>query len=216
MPLYFEVLRAALTWALDPGHSQADFSVYGRKIRAALATTNSIAADVKIELAGYLAHYPDPDALVRALRRLWHTEIMLVRSVSAPLPAAVLTALRPALERLVATVDEVLACCTPAKARTGEIPDTQAMESAIAALEGDLADLRKAGSLRPLAMDDFARLMTFDFALGQLRDNLRDLRERSRDLAELTGSRSALATAAPAEPVRSQQDVAGEEPLPWS
>jgi uncharacterized membrane protein YccC len=213
MPLYFEVLRAALTWALGPGHSQTDFSVYGRKIRAALATTNSLAADVKVELAGYLAHYPDPDALVRTLRRLWHTEIMLVRSVSSPLPAAVLSAVRLALERLIASVDEVLANCTPAKARSGEIPDTLAMESAVAALEADIADLRTTGSLRPLAMDDFARLMTFDFALGQLRDNLRDLRERGRDLAELTGSRSVLA-ALPVQEARPQPGTAGEEPLP--
>ena len=78
MPLYFEVLRAALTWALGTSYSPANVSVFGRKIRAALATTNSLAADVKVELAGYLAHYPDPDALVRTLRRLWHTEIMLV------------------------------------------------------------------------------------------------------------------------------------------
>ena len=58
IPLYFEVLRAALASALGAAHSQADFSVYGRKIRAALATTNSLAADVKVELAGYLAALP--------------------------------------------------------------------------------------------------------------------------------------------------------------
>jgi hypothetical protein len=212
MPLYFEVLRAALSWALGSSHSQADFPGYGRKIRAALATTNSIAADVKIELAGYLAHYPDPDALVRTLRRLWHTEIMLVRSVATPLPATVVTALRPALERLVAAVDDVLANCTPAKLRDGEIPDTLGLEAAAATVESDFADLRKAGSLRPLGMEDFARLMTFDFALGQLRENLRDLRERGRDLSELTGSRSAL-DAPPADEARSPSDMASEEPL---
>ena len=48
--------------------------------------------------------------------------------------------------------------------------------------------MRERGELRTLPLDDVLRLMTFDFALGQLRANLNDLAARNRDLANLSGT----------------------------
>jgi uncharacterized membrane protein YccC len=186
LALYFEALRIGLSAALKGQHE--DFSIIGGKIRAALATTNTLAAEAKVELAGYLARYPDSDALVRTLRRLWHTEIMLMRSASMPLPQPALAAIRPALERAVSAVTDLIAACSPSLARSGMVPDVEPVQRALAELENDLADFRAGGGLRALAMEDVARLMTFDFALGQLGANFADLRDRTRDLDEFSGS----------------------------
>jgi hypothetical protein len=48
--------------------------------------------------------------------------------------------------------------------------------------------MRTRGELRALSIDEIMRLMTFDFALGQLRSNLKDLADRAQDLAGLSGS----------------------------
>ena len=59
----------------------------------------------QLEVAGYLASRSDPDAVLRTLRRLWHTEIMLLRSVAQPLPAAAIAVMRPHLEALRGAVE---------------------------------------------------------------------------------------------------------------
>jgi uncharacterized membrane protein YccC len=182
LPLYYEALRQGLGAAL--GDKEDDFSIVGGKIRAALATSATLASQAKLELAGYLARYPDSDALMRTLRRLWHTEIMLLRAVASPLPAPALAAIRPQLEQALAAAAALTGCA----AKTETVPDMQALDSALRETEGALTGFRVRGGLRSLAMEDVARLMTFDFALGQLRSNFADLRERGRDLEEFAGS----------------------------
>jgi hypothetical protein len=48
--------------------------------------------------------------------------------------------------------------------------------------------MHERGELRALPLDDVLRLMTFDFALGQLRANLKDIAARSQDLEGLSGT----------------------------
>jgi hypothetical protein len=51
-----------------------------------------------------------------------------------------------------------------------------------------MEEMRARGETRDLPMDDIIRLMAFDFALGQLRLNLRDIAERTPELAAFAGS----------------------------
>jgi hypothetical protein len=70
----------------------------------AFAASDVLAKETRLEVAGFLADHPDRDAVVRALRRLWHTDIMLLRAVAEPLPASAIATLRPNLERLCAAI----------------------------------------------------------------------------------------------------------------
>lgn len=157
------------------------------RIRTAFARGEDLAKEAKMEVAGHLADSPDPDAVLRTLRRLWHTEIMLLRAVGLPLPEAVVKKLGPDVEALRAALTDIgKQLSSPETAFLA--PDLSAAETALAAIEQHIEEMRARGEMRPFPMDDIIRLMAFDFALGQLRLNLRDLAERAPELAAFDGA----------------------------
>lgn len=187
LPLLFGLLGDLIAAALGGKYDEVAVRATAEKIRAAFTASEELAREARLEVAGYLAEHADPEAVIRTLRRLWHTEIMLLRAVAAPLPAAAVEALRPDLERVhraVAALPERYAEASS----SGVPPDLTETEQAILALEQSLAQWRERGGLRALPMEDVIRLMAFDFALGQLRGNLRDLAGRSKDLASFSGA----------------------------
>ncbi len=185
--LLFKLLADLLRSVLDGRYDEDRVKITSAQIREALATSAALARETKRELAGHLADLPDPDAIVRTLRRLWHTEVMLLRAVSSPLADAPVAVLRPAIEQLRSAVAALPACYSET-ARANGPPDLAQVERGLNALEEQLATMRQTGALRTLAMDDVIRLMTFDFALAQLRANIEDLGERSSDLASFAGA----------------------------
>jgi len=96
------MIAEALASALGKPRNEKTIAEAGLKIRAAFAAGDDLAKETRLEVAGFLAEHPDPDAVLRALRRLWHTDIMLLRAVAEPLPAGAIGVLRPNLERLCA------------------------------------------------------------------------------------------------------------------
>ena len=183
----FEVARDTLSAAMGQPLDIEAMGAQGTRIRAAFAEGDTLAREARLEVAGYLADSPDPEAILRALRRLWHTEIMLLRAVAQPLPEKAVQILGPQIETLRAAIDDVakqLASPTTAYAA----PNLAEVESALAAIEHRMEEMRARGETRDLSMDDIIRLMAFDFALGQLRLNLRDIAERTPELAAFAGS----------------------------
>jgi len=183
----FEVARDTLSAAMGQPLDIEAMGAQGTRIRAAFAEGDTLAREARLEVAGYLADSPDPGAILRALRRLWHTEIMLLRAVAQPLPEKAVQILGPQIETLRAAIDDVakqLASPTTAYAA----PNLAEVESALAAIEHRMEEMRARGETRDLSMDDIIRLMAFDFALGQLRLNLRDIAERTPELAAFAGS----------------------------
>lgn len=187
LPMLFDVMAGALASALGEPRNQDSITASGAKIRAAFAAGDVLAKETRLEVAGFLANHPDPDAVLRALRRFWHTDIMLLRAVAEPLPAAAVTVLRPNLEKLLAAVDALRAQYAQADSAAAA-PDLSSVLDALSALELDIGQMREQGELRALPLEDVLRLMTFDFALGQLRANLKDIAARSHDLAGLSGT----------------------------
>jgi hypothetical protein len=107
--------------------------------------------------------------------------------VAQPLPAQAVAILGPSIEALRAAIDDVAKqLCTPTATYTP--PNLAEVESALAAIEHRMEVMRAKGETRDLSMDDVIRLMAFDFALGQLRLNLRDIAERAPELAAFAGS----------------------------
>ena len=186
LPMLFDAMAGALASALGKPRDQDSIAAWGAKIRAAFAAGDVLAKETRLEVAGFLADHPDPDAVLRALRRFWHTDIMLLRAVAEPLPAGAVAILRPNLENLLAAVDALRA--QYAQATSTAAPDLSAVMDVLSAIERDVAQMRERGELRALPLDDVLRLMTFDFALGQLRSNLKDIAARSQDLAGLSGT----------------------------
>ena len=183
----FEVARDTLAAAMGQPLDIEAMGAQGARIRAAFAEGDTLAREARLEVAGYLADSPDPEAILRALRRLWHTEIMLLRAVAQPLPAKAVQILGPQIETLRTAIDDVakqLSSPTTAYAA----PNLSEVESALAAIEHRMEEMRARGETRDLSMDDIIRLMAFDFALGQLRLNLRDIAERTPELAAFAGS----------------------------
>jgi len=187
LPMLFDVMAGALASALGKPRDQDAITASGAKIRAAFAAGDVLAKETRLEVAGFLADHPDPDAVLRALRRFWHTDIMLLRAAAEPLPADAVAVLRPNLEKLLAAVDALRAQYAQATSAAAA-PDLSVVLDALSAIERDVAQMRERGELRALPLDDVLRLMTFDFALGQLRANLKDITARSQDLEGLSGT----------------------------
>jgi uncharacterized membrane protein YccC len=178
-----EVLAAAVGEPLD----QAAVAAQAARVRAAFAAGDNLAKEARLEVAGYIADSPDPDAMLRTLRRLWHTEIMLLRAVGQPLPEPAVAGIGPAIKTLRTATDDVAKqLADPETAYTA--PNLSGVETALAEIEHQLEAMRARGEMRALPMDEVIRLMAFDFALGQLRLNLRDLAERTPELAAFAGS----------------------------
>lgn len=190
LPLYFELLSQLLEATLSGRYDQPSIIATNAKIRTAVGTNEALRAQVQTEVAGFLADAPDPEAFLTALRRLWHTELMLARSVSSPLPPPVLEALRPGIEELRDAVEALRTQAGKYAAdRKGNVRDTDDVQAAIAKLSASFTEMRGTDILRSLSMEDVMRVMTFDFALEQLRQNLKDLASRNKDLVKFAGSR---------------------------
>ena len=160
---------------------------YGAKIRSALGTGNKLAGDARLEVTGYVGDSPDPESILRALRRLWHTEIILLRATAQPLPARAIERLGPAIDELQEAAGEV-GKSLAASAGPYATPNLSAVETALAKIVQGMEEMRAKGEMREMPMDDVIRLLAFDFALGQLRLNLRDLADRETELAAFAGS----------------------------
>ncbi len=190
LPLYLQLASDLLTMALTGRYDAQAVTAASGKVRTAITTNADLSRQVQTEVAGYLADSPNPEALLTALRRLWHTELMLARCVSEPLPESVQPILREGLEEL---RDAVGVLRVELSETGGEAKDTTAdiaaVEAAVAKLGSAVASIRESDQLRTMPMDDAMRLMTLDFALEQLRQTLKDVANRRHELARLAGSR---------------------------
>jgi len=189
LPLYFGLLSDLLEAMLTGRYDQKAVLEINAKIRAAVATNDALSAQVQTEVAGFLADNPDPEALLTALRRLWHTELMLARAVSAPLPSTTLSKLRGGVEELREAVEGLRRQVDEFSAHKEHgAAHIESVQAAIAKLSASITAMRGTEELRRMPMDDAVRLMTFDFALEQLRQNLKDLANRSKDFTRFVGT----------------------------
>jgi uncharacterized membrane protein YccC len=188
LPLYFGMLDDLLGAALSGHYDTEGIARTNARIRTAVATNEALSRQVQTEVAGFLADNPDPEALLTALRRLWHTELMIARTVSVPLPADAIARLRPGLEDLRKAIEGLRDQVSTLQAsRGGSTKAIAQVEQSVARLSEEIAEMNDSGVLQHMPMDDVMRLMTFDFALEQLRQNVKDLAKRSYDFTRFVG-----------------------------
>jgi len=83
--LLAEVLRNTLA-RFDGSRDDEAFTHLHERIRASLAEAETAGAEAKHERSSHLTADPDPATLLRAIRRLRHTVILVARASTEPLP----------------------------------------------------------------------------------------------------------------------------------
>ena len=110
---------------------------------------------------------------------------MIGRAAIVPLPHALGSRLASPLAQVAATFADYLRSSGAALLARRAPPSLDAVESALAAYETDVAALRREGLTRNLSGDAAERLFAIGFALEQMHMNFKDL---GRCVAEWAGS----------------------------
>ena len=159
-------------------------------IEAAHARTRSATAKAEIaaeealrERASFLADGVDPLPICRTLRRLRHDLAILGRTMSAPLPDPVGGILLEPITDLSAAISDFLAGCAVAFTKRHVPLSLSGVDGAFAIQSQAVTMMRQQGLSRALADDELARIFGLEFALGQLRRDLGDIRERGAEFA---------------------------------
>jgi uncharacterized membrane protein YccC len=163
------------------------------RIRGAVEKIASTAPEVARERSSYLTDAPDPDPLVRTLRRLSHDLVMIARALSAPLPEPVRDRVAEPARHVAAAISAFLDETGTALARRGEPPPLDAVVAALAEYDAAMAALRRDRLIVPLPAEDAERVFGLAFALQQMRGHLEELGGRVQEMSTVRGRASAPA-----------------------
>jgi uncharacterized membrane protein YccC len=147
-------------------------------IRARSARLEAVAEEAGQERRSRLTEAPDPEPLLRTLRRIRHDLVMIGRAVSAPLPEPVRARLAPPLARVAAAACDFLRGTGEALTAGREPPALDAAPAALASYAGAMEAMRHDHATLDLSGDAAARIFALGFGLEQLGQNFADLRER--------------------------------------
>lgn len=153
-----------------------------KRIRKLLRRADAQLDEARRERRGAVPDHLDPAPIVRTIRRLWHSEIILVRTAESGLPAPIQAVLGAALDQATTAARKrmtALAAALEAKAAPG---DGTALDQAVAALQGSVDALRGPGG-DGLDGREFGQAFAIAFTFAQIRDNLADLADRLREQA---------------------------------
>ena len=154
------------------------------RIRAAVERAAAAADEAERERRSYITDAPDPDPLVRTLRRLSHDLVIVARALTAPLPEIAAARLAQPVAGIAAALSGALAGIGAALASRSAPPDLTAAVEALASFEAELAALRRDGVTRALPEEEVGRLFGLAFGFEQIDRNLGELASRVRDLAD--------------------------------
>jgi hypothetical protein len=147
------------------------------RVGNAIAQLDVIYAEVKRERMTQFAHEPDPGPLLRTLLRLRHDLVIVGRAAVVPLPESLQPRLGPPLRRFVQAAVNFLHASAAALIGRGTPPPLDVAEAAFDAYAAEIAAIRREGLTRALPGDALERLFTLGFALEQLQQHFRDLRQ---------------------------------------
>ncbi|HJU20063.1 MAG TPA: FUSC family protein [Stellaceae bacterium] len=152
------------------------------RIRGAIERADGIAREAVRERASRMTSAPDPDPLVRTLRRVSHDLVMIARVRGAALSGPVCTVLAPPAAGVSAAVQGLIAEMDAALAGTGEPPSADAVREAVQQYDAAMVTVRREGLTRALPGEAAEQVFGLAFVLEQLG---RDLRELSDRIAEV-------------------------------
>lgn len=154
------------------------------RIRAAVERAAAIADEADRERRRYITEAPDPDPLVRTLRRLSHDLVIIARALSAKLPDAVAARLATPAAAIAAALSAALTDIGAALAGRAAPPDLGPVEQALAAFAAGIAALRRDGVTRDLPEETVERIFGLAFGFEQFGRNLAELAGRVQELTK--------------------------------
>ncbi len=157
-------------------------------IGQAMVQLQAVGAEADRELSAHLAFGPNTAPYLRTLLRLRHDIVMIGRAAIVPLPHALGSRLASPLAQVAATFADYLRSSGAALLARRAPPSLDAVESALAAYETDVAALRREGLTRNLSGDAAERLFAIGFALEQMHMNFKDLGRCVAEWAESPNS----------------------------
>jgi uncharacterized membrane protein YccC len=176
-----KLLLGAATAPLDPAAVQ---ELHDR-IRAAVERAAAAAGEVDRERRSYITAAPDPDPLVRTLRRLSHDLIIIARALlPAPLTETAATRLAQPVATIAAALAAAFTQIGAALASRSDPPDLAAVAQALAGFEAELSALRRDGVTRALPEEAVERIFGLAFGFEQIGRNLAELAGRVRELVD--------------------------------
>lgn len=137
--------------------------------------------EAKRERASLLSGAPDPEPILRTLRRLRADIIMLGRATMGPFPGAYHGRLAPALTEALETFVVYFTTLGRALEMRDAPPPMTEIERALARYARELNDVREQGLTRGLSGDVVGRTFAVGFALEQMKTNLNDLASRTAE-----------------------------------
>jgi uncharacterized membrane protein YccC len=152
------------------------------RIRAAVERAAAAAAEADRERRSYITEAPDPDPLVRTLRRLSHDLVFVARALISPLPAPAATRLAQPAAAVATALAAAFTAIGEALARRSEPPDLASVSTARTTFEAELAAMRRDGVTRDLPEEGVERIFGLAFGFEQMCRNLDELAGRARDL----------------------------------
>jgi uncharacterized membrane protein YccC len=154
------------------------------RIRSMVERAATAAEEADRERRSYITEAPDPDPLVRTLRRLSHDLVIIARALTSPLPEPAGTRLVPPAAAIAAALSAALTETGAALASRSAAPDLDPVEQALTSFEAELAALRRNGVTRDLPADSVERIFGLAFGLEQIGRNLGELAGRVQELAD--------------------------------
>ncbi|HXC29953.1 MAG TPA: FUSC family protein [Stellaceae bacterium] len=153
------------------------------RIRAAVEAANTTASEAARERRSYMSDAPDPEPLVRTLRRISHDLVIIGRTLPTPLPEPVRDRLAEAASGLGAACAATMTGLRAALRAGAAPPPAGSIDAAFAGYAEAMSGLRKDGLTRALPDADIERVFGLYFGLEELRRNLDELTAR---VAEMT------------------------------
>jgi len=143
-------------------------------IRSALTQAEAAGDDATRERATYLSAGPDPQSMLRTLRRVKNDLSAIGRTAGEPLTEST--------SSLMAAIAAILHAIGNAIANHKVPPSLEPVDSEFAKYAATVAETRRKGLTREMSDEALARLFGQAFALEQLHQNLKDLAERTSEL----------------------------------
>jgi uncharacterized membrane protein YccC len=175
-----ELLLGGGTEPPDPAAVQALHD----RIRMTIERAAAIADEAARERRSYITDAPDPEPLVRTLRRLSHDLVIIARALTRPLPEPAAARLASPALAVAGTLAAALNDIGRALASRSAPPDLTALSDAMASFEAVLAALRREGLTRELPEEAVERIFGVAFGLEQIGRNLGELAGRVGELAD--------------------------------
>jgi uncharacterized membrane protein YccC len=182
---------AAILELLPRLHQGAIETEYNARHDQALANLDKLVMAVdeaKRERASFLSGAPDPEPILRGLRRLRADIIMLGRAMATRLPETYHARLTEDLTGVLDVVRAYFVKLGAALVTRSVPPPLERVDEALRLYGAELNAVREEGLTRGLAADVVGRTFAVGFALEQLRTNLGDLVSRTGERArKVTG-----------------------------